>query len=618
MAFRINRLNITGSGKVTAIVDFSRPASLVFGPSESGKSYIYQCIAYCLGGESTPDEIPESRGYESIYLEVSASRGADAFVDESERQGILALSDSPAPVDTEVFTIVRALAGGAEAIYRGPIESAGSTPKLKVDCNELLKRLVGVSSSQVFRKAGVKATITSSPLRHWSLLAQTAIGAKDSVLGDSNSRTERSAVLALLMSGVDDTAIETGFSTDERRAAGGGAEAMRGMITTLTADLPDGIPQKEIEEALAKVDATLQALTHQQKSRSQALEGVRGQLAEVAKDLRKWESELAQSAGLVSRFRLLEKKFESDFDRLVALDESNAVYKLLDDVPCPLCGTTLPSQTKATLASEESLTLQRRAISAEAQKIDKQRIGLAASLEYEESRLARLTDERKSLSSKLEDFTRREQRMIDAGIGEFEHSATELAEHRTLLFTQLRAFKEITRLTAESAKLDVLSSGKNARIERQLTQDGIDLSERALSLIQNWGLEAQVVSFDASNFDIKVNGRKRTSFGHGVRALFLTAFYVALLEHAEQHGRPHPGFVVIDSPLKNYADKKSPDATVPLATVRAQFYKWLSDWTGPGQLIILENEQPPVELLNDLEPLEFTKTEGVGRRGLFP
>ncbi|MDR5743601.1 hypothetical protein QCE73_10610 [Caballeronia sp. LZ029] len=618
MTFRINRLHITGPGKTTAVVDFPGATALVFGPSETGKSYIYHCIAYCLGGDTPPDEIPESKGYDSVYLEVRGGRNAEAIIDESERQATLDLDEVDSAVDPSVFTIVRALAGGAEAIYRGPIERAAAMPKLKFDCNELIKRLVGVSGSQVFRKAGVKANITSSPLRHWSLLAQTAIGAKDNILGDSNSRTERSAVLALIMTGVDDTAIQAGLSTDQRKAAGGGAEATRQMIKNLQADFPDGVPQQEIEEALARVDATLEALSKQQKSRSQAVEHVRLELAHSAKKLRACETELAQSAGLVSRFKLLGSKYQSDLDRLVALDESNAVYTLLEDVPCPLCGTTLPSDAKIALNSTDNLSLQRRAISAEADKIYRQQVGLADSLEFEESRRAELARKQKSLSTRLEELSRQERQLIDAGVGEFGHSATDLAEHKTLLFTQLRAFKEIARLTAETARLDSISTGKNARIERHLTQDGNQISKRVLDLLKTWGLEVASVTFDASAFDIRVDGRKRTSFGHGVRALLLTAFYVALLEHAETLHRPHPGFVVIDSPLKNYADKEPLDSNVPLSTVRARFYEWLSSWTGPGQLIVLENERPPAPAADAMRPIQFTKIEGVGRRGLFP
>jgi hypothetical protein len=334
--------------------------------------------------------------------------------------------------------------------------------------------------------------------------------------------------------------------------------------------------------------------------------------------LRECETDIAQSAGLVSRFKLLESKLQSDMDRLVALDESNAVFTLLDDVPCPLCGTALPSTTKALLVSEDNLRQQRKAISAEAEKTYRQRVGLAASLEFEESRLTRLVSQQKELSSQLEYHGRRERQMIDAGVEEFRHSATELADHKALLYTQLRAFTEITRLTREAARLDVISAGKNARIDRHLTQDGNDVSARALALISEWGLDISSVTFDANAFDIRIDGRKRTSFGHGVRALFLTAYYVALLEHAEGEERPHPGFVVIDSPLKNYADKKPEDSPIPLATVRSRFYTWLSGWSGPGQLIVLENELPPEELHDDLQPLEFTKIDGYKRRGLFP
>jgi hypothetical protein len=482
-----------------------------------------------------------------------------------------------------------------------------------------LKRLIGVSESVVFKKAGKKGVISAGPLRHWSMLSQTSIVAKESVLGDSNARMERSAALALMLSGVDDTAIEIGISTDARRAAGGGADAMRGMIESLRVDLPPDTPKKDVEEALARVDETLQALSQQQKSRAQALEAVRSELAQTSAELRSCETGLAQSAGLVNRFKLLQQKYDSDFDRLVSLDEGSAVYLLLDDVPCPLCGTTLPHQTRASLGSPNVVDMQRRAIAAEAAKIDKQRTGLAAALSYETGQLHSFVAKREVLRAALQSQGARERRMIGSGIEEFKVSATELARRRTELYTQARAFEEIARLTAEAARLQTVSVGKNSRIERQLTQDGLELSDHVLQLIHAWGFESiRQVTFDAAAFDIKVDGRRRTSFGQGVRALFLAAYYVALLKYAEKVGHPHPGFVVIDSPLKPFSDRKQGDPDVPMTTVNMRFYSWLADWCGPGQVVILENEEPPAELKPTLLPLEFTKVQGVGRPGFFP
>jgi len=91
------------------------------------------------------------------------------------------------------------------------------------------------------------------------------------------------------------------------------------------------------------------------------------------------------------------------------------------------------------------------------------------------------------------------------------------------------------------------------------------------------------------------------------------------MEHALENGHPHLGVVVLDSPLKTYAD---PDSTeeyeVPPATVIDQFYAWLSAWSGRGQVIVLENEPIKPETAAALEPITFTRVRGKGRYGFYP
>ena len=95
---------------------------------------------------------------------------------------------------------------------------------------------------------------------------------------------------------------------------------------------------------------------------------------------------------------------------------------------------------------------------------------------------------------------------------------------------------------------------------------------------------------------------------------------VAVLQNSLTHQRPHIGFVVIDSPLKAYADPQGREAAdVAPSTVRDNFYLWLSQWTGPGQIVILENElviDPKVATA--LHLIEFSGTEGEGRAGFYP
>lgn len=81
---------------------------------------------------------------------------------------------------------------------------------------------------------------------------------------------------------------------------------------------------------------------------------------------------------------------------------------------------------------------------------------------------------------------------------------------------------------------------------------------------------------------------------------------------------PHLGVLVIDSPLKAYADPETLDEEeVPLSTVRDGFYAWLDTRGALGQVIVLENEKVNLGSLTRMKPIEFD-SPGSDRRGFFP
>jgi hypothetical protein len=93
------------------------------------------------------------------------------------------------------------------------------------------------------------------------------------------------------------------------------------------------------------------------------------------------------------------------------------------------------------------------------------------------------------------------------------------------------------------------------------------------------------------------------------------------MQHALKEGHPHLGVVVLDSPLKAYAQKESDDNTdrdIPTATVNASFYGWLSRFKGPGQVIVLENEAVDPVTARALDAIEFTDDYTRGRQGFYP
>lgn len=89
---KINKLLATGQNCDDATINFSSSAHVIIGPSNTGKSYIFQCIKYLLGSSQTPKKIKESYGYDDCYLEICLA-------------------------DNSINTIQRSLSGGDANLY---------------------------------------------------------------------------------------------------------------------------------------------------------------------------------------------------------------------------------------------------------------------------------------------------------------------------------------------------------------------------------------------------------------------------------------------------------------------------------------------------------------------
>ena len=69
--FHIRRLTLVGRDVPNAEVQFKQGLNVVSGPSDTGKTFIVQCIDYMLGGKDVPEAIPEAAAYETARLALS-------------------------------------------------------------------------------------------------------------------------------------------------------------------------------------------------------------------------------------------------------------------------------------------------------------------------------------------------------------------------------------------------------------------------------------------------------------------------------------------------------------------------------------------------------------------
>ena len=62
----IKRLLLAGSNKQNAVIQFTDGINIISGVSDTGKSYIYQCINYVLCSDTLPKDITEAQSYSKI------------------------------------------------------------------------------------------------------------------------------------------------------------------------------------------------------------------------------------------------------------------------------------------------------------------------------------------------------------------------------------------------------------------------------------------------------------------------------------------------------------------------------------------------------------------------
>lgn len=617
MAIRLIRLAASGPNRSVAEIEFAPLHCLIRGPSDTGKSYIRDCLWYLLGGDKTPKKVPEDDGYELLELEFSdgddnyivqrALRGGGARIFRTKRAADI---ENNAPAD-----------GTSPEGAQITVDPPAGMVQINIDLSQLVVELSGAAGKQILRSKSKRGPVTGSDIRHWFMLSQPTVISEDPTSGASHSeRPQRMAAFHLFLTGDDDSAVALAKSQAEKDRLFGQLTSAQDALRRVMAGIDRDVTRVDVEGAIERVDETLSELSRQYDARAAQLRDVRGRIVESMDALRKHATRASHSRAMLDRFQLLDRKYVSDLERLGALDEGVAHFAALDAVPCPICATPIELHVAPPDLGKRVPGSYRKAVAAESQKILGLRAGLLHSIAIEQGRFDDATKQADLLKGRLRELEKEEAVRISGARVEFQADPKELAVRRSELAAQLGAFDEKGRLEGEIGRLKQLRVSKTAPINREAGETAKAVAAYVKWLLGEWGFDdVQHVTLDTGECDLIIDDRARLSYGAGKRGIFLTALTIGLMKHALETGNPHLGLVVIDSPLKAYADPESTeDRALPTRTLTDRFYGWLSTWNGPGQIVIAENEKIQAATRDVLKPIEFSRRNDVGRAGFYP
>jgi hypothetical protein len=293
--------------------------------------------------------------------------------------------------------------------------------------------------------------------------------------------------------------------------------------------------------------------------------------------------------------------------------------------PCPVCGAPPEAQLHDHRLAE--IHDAREAAEIEIAKIKLHQSELASTIAGTQAELA-------GTGERLEQ-NQRELEIVEAGLTASSPSAEEQQRRFAVLLPRRDRINRGLELVKRRAELEthrVRISKSKRRKPTSNFQPGLstntaqEFANEVALVLKAWGFPGERhVVFDLHTQDLIIDGKHRKDNGKGVRAITHAAFKVALLTYCRARQLPHPGFVVLDTPLITYRDpirsrlgSLSPDEQIlRQSDLKERLFQHLASLGATGQFILFDNADPPANAASYAHLETFTNDFSQGRQGLL-
>jgi len=616
--FYLTGIRLVGPDVPAAELQFTPGLNVISGPSDTGKTFILQCIDFLLGCGKLPKAIPEAIRYDVGFLGLMSTLDGHEFVLERGLRGgcfrlhAVSLEDLPDPEPTTL--------------------GAKHKPGRKDAVSGFLLDLSGVFGKLVrTNKRGTTREISFRDLARLILVDEERIITTESPMhtGQYTTKTVEESIFRLLLTGVDDSGViedeDQAVSKDRKKAK---VEVVEQLITELREELtalvqiPDGdlsVPQARL--ALADMDKQFATASEVLTVDQHCLSVAEVNRKKAWAELRQCESRIAVLDGLLARFELLNEQYRSDLSRLGAIADAGFALEHFPVERCPLCGAPHDWQDHEHVGDKKELEQIREACIGESQRILAFVHDLRATIAETQRERTNLEVAKEEASTALDVSNKTIREEIEPRVRASAMAIRELQTQRDRLLRSVDISERIAALETRRNDISDTSYLIPDNSEQSPILGTAEIEEFCVvveDLLRAWRYPSITrVTFSDAVDDLVISGRPRASHGKGIRAVSHAAFILGLLRYCTEKNRPHPKIVVLDSPLVSYREPDQLPEERLGPDVKASFYSTLAASAEDCQIIVFENEDPPVEVQKKINYIHFTKSKD-GRYGFIP
>ncbi|MEM8671131.1 MAG: AAA family ATPase [Planctomycetota bacterium] len=609
MTIELLSLSVNGPNAETAVVTFGSPLTVISGSSGTGKSHVFQCIEYMLGGKDIPERIEESKPYDLISMDLVLS-GVRARLERSFLGGR--------------FSFFPALNDGTGEHEKETLKTKNDPNRID-NISQLLLTHSGLKDKSVRVNAwGKLRPLSFSEVRKLILVDEERIIRRGSVFlrGQRQDETVDKSVAGLLITGIDDSTIVAVEGRAERDSR---LKAESSLLEELTAESRELIGKgptelKEIEEQLERLSNSIDEATKTVSVTQAEISELEADRQRAWAKLREVRSRRAFLATQVERFSLLQDFYSSDRARLLAVLEAEGEVRSLDEADCPVCGRS-PSETPSTMMIEETLDSFTEACKSELKKIRIQETDLAATIKTLSDEEGSLAIEEAALGGRLGGIDKRMSFLLEQQQRSSRDELQSLLSVRADLLRQKVIAEEVARLSERQEKTAALRKKKPTKpalAEKLDVKTTVGLCDEVRELLTTWKFPGgDSVLFDPEKLDFVIGRRNRGSLGKGYRAVAYSAVTIGLMRYCLKNKLPHPGFVVLDTPLNPLKGREEGTEGIVNEETKLEFYRSLAS-SNLGQVVVFENVDPQSAVQEEIEYHHFSQNAEIGRYGFYP
>lgn len=601
--FYIKQIAASGPNVEFSAIPFEDGVNFIVGPSNTGKSYVINCIDFMLGGKEPPFS-KEDTGYDKIHLTLESDDGywlsATRMIEDGKNgdrgSNIVAVETTIPDIEDTDYKIS------------------------SKEYSDLLLRLMGIEKrpSIIATQAAKPEDLTFRTMVHFFLINEDNIFEKATAfdIPKHSKITASLTSLIYLLSGDDLKRYIPEVSAEELERI---ATQKTGVINYLNSKISALTEQKaKLEEALAAdtdidIDGKINDIVTQ-------IENVEKEIVDATEESRRLleqiftlNARLQEARYLRDRYKALRTQYVSDIKRLAFIaDGSQKSEGIAHKVNCPFCGHDM-EEVQSREPYVESAKAELARIRLQLEDLQVTEADANSEITILEGQLKELNVRNNSITQLINQRLRPKAQELKAMVAEYKriiHLRQELASISYMSTTlSVDVFEKENEEDETAAKFNAKDV-----FDRNLWSALSDEFNAMVKACAYPGNPDSYLSIDTA--DAVVGGRHKKNQGKGYRAFLNTIMLFNLMKHLEEHGSYALHLLVLDSPILSLKEKKYGISANEAATfgMKESLMRYIIENCGKNQIIIAENELPDAVDYSKANMITFTQTDAEGAR----